>query len=364
MDLKYIDEKISEIEREIDFYSYLRPLNKEEEKIKFFEALRSGGRYDPRFKYKIADTGDLRAELDKVRGLMNKRGPLEDLLRDKADLLYEKLEFLDSGDMSKKDLSARLYGEPGKECISFSRDILENSFGDNYVFPEENVSPREMASFIQEELDKRVKGWRCVISREIVPKITVFAGDRVVYVNAAAKYTREEIERLKVHEIEVHVYRGANGELQPYRIFSEGLAGYDETEEGLAIEMEERSGSFKTDTRQMKLYAGRALSADLSIRAGFYDVFTEMCRYFPGEIAYRITERVKRGLKDTSSAGAMNKSFHYISGWLKVREHIERGGNLKTLYVGKIGLRDIGTVDLLLSRGVLKEPVHLPEILR
>ena len=143
----------------------------------------------------------------------------------------------------------------------------------------------------------------------------------------------------------------------------QGLAGYDETEEGLAIIAEERTGVLEKDTRQMKLYAGRALCTDLCLKGTFFETFKGLCEFFPEYLAYRLTERGKRGLEDTSTEGALTKGFHYISGWLKVRRYIDEGKDLGVLYTGKIGVEDADVVSSLVREGVLKAPKHLPHFL-
>ena len=202
-----------------------------------------------------------------------------------------------------------------------------------------------------------------VLSSKIVPKITVSGKDRKIYVNSYIGYTAAEVERLKVHEVNVHVYRGANGGEQPLRLFADGLAHYDETEEGLAILAEDVSGCLKEDTRQMKLYAGRALCADLCAKTSFFETFTKLAEFFPEYLAYRLAERGKRGLRDTSKKGGITQGFHYMSGWRKVREYAAKGGDLNILYTGKIGLDDIGATGRLIEKGVLRPPKHLPEFL-
>ena len=46
-----------------------------------------------------------------------------------------------------------------------------------------------------------------------------------------------------------------------------------------------------------------------------------------------------------------------------MRTFIEEKGDLSILYVGKIGLDDVGTVKALLDDGTLKPPKHLPEFI-
>ncbi|MGB2599625.1 MAG: tyrosine/phenylalanine carboxypeptidase domain-containing protein, partial [Candidatus Omnitrophota bacterium] len=80
--------------------------------------------------------------------------------------------------------------------------------------------------------------------------------------------------------------------------------------------------------------------------------------------AYRLTERGKRGLKDASKKGGFPRDFHYISGMQKIHKYVENSGNLSILYIGKIGLRDVDDVKVLLEEGILKPSKHLPEFIR
>ena len=220
-----------------------------------------------------------------------------------------------------------------------------------------------MAAILKGLLGAKGISWDVKLSRKIVPKITVSGKDKTIYVNETINYTFEEVERLKVHEIQVHVYRGANGEKQPLRIFSEGLADYDETEEGLAIIAEEKSGCLDLDTRQMKLYAGRALATEVSLKNGFYYTFRALKEFFPDDIAYRLTESAKRGLENTAACGGFTKGHHYIAGLQKVRQFIEQDGDISILYTGKIGVDDVEIVKRLLEKKVLVRPEFLPEFL-
>jgi uncharacterized protein (TIGR02421 family) len=362
--LEQIDRKMSEILRKVDFYPHLTPLNRESEEKKFFEKVREGKPYNPVFVYGerhfLAEMGVLK----RLREVLDEENNMQRLLAKKIDFMLTQLELLGAEDEDITDLSALLYGKPGAECLNMARDILMESKKQAYAYPEETVEPEGLVSALRDEIGKQGLDWKVVITDKIVPKVTVSSKDRTIYVNSGIKYTEAEIQRLKVHEMQVHVFRGANGERQPYRVFVEGLAGYNELEEGLAIVSEEESGCLDIDTRQMKLYAGRAVSADLAMKRSFYDTFTGLLEFFPDYMAYRLTERAKRGLEDTSKSGAFTKGFHYISGWRKLRKYIEEGGDLSILYVGKIGLDDVDTVRDLLERGELKEPKYLPDFIK
>lgn len=363
MDLKTIDKTISDISGEMDFYSLLTPVNQEEERSRFFDLLKEGREYNPLFKYKKKDLKGYKDELVHISGELDAGSDLENIFKKKIGFTLKQIDLLESSDSSFGEKAVSLHGTPSNECIEEALKILAESKDTGYSFPEETVSPEEMASIISSEMEKKDLDWKCTISSKIVPKVTVSGKERTIYINSRINYTQDEVDRLKVHEVRVHIFRGANGHLQPYRIFAEGLAGYNETEEGLAIVAEEKTGVLERDTRQMKLYSGRALAAKICLEESFYDSFKKLCEFFPEYMAYRLAERAKRGLEDTSNKGCMTKGFHYISGWLEVKKFLSNGGKLDILYTGKIGVKDSGCVKKLLEEGVLKKAEYLPDFL-
>ena len=366
MDINEIDRRISEIAQEIDFYSLLTPLNREEEKEKFFDDLTKGQPYNPLFRYKYRDRrlDGKREWLEKAQAALESEDDIQRILVKKVDFIITQLDLLECDDTCFRDIAAGLYGIPDTECLKLAESILSESRDQGYTFPEETVTPDEMASILREDMENRKIPWKCVLSGKIVPKITVSGKDSTIYINSGVNYTAEEVQRLKVHEIQVHVFRGANGAAQPFGIFREGLAGYDETEEGLAMISEDIAGCLKIDRRQEKLYAGRAVCVDYCMNGTFYETFTRLREFFPDYLAYRLAERGKRGLRDTSQKGGFTKGFHYISGWIKVRKYVEEDGDLSILYVGKIGLGDVGAVRRLIDKGVLTLPRYLPEFIK
>ena len=91
----------------------------------------------------------------------------------------------------------------------------------------------------------------------------------------------------------------------------------------------------------MKTYAGRVLANDLSLKNSFCAVYNSLLEYFPKNDAWTLTLRAKRGLSDTSKPGAFTKDHIYLKGFLNVKKYAERGGDIKKLYIGKIGIEHV-----------------------
>ncbi|MBU0684119.1 MAG: DUF1704 domain-containing protein [Candidatus Omnitrophica bacterium] len=363
VNLHEIDDWVSKISEEMNFYGYLTPINLLEEKEKFFKNIRGKRAYNPRFQYKERQFKKMSEVLREYLNLLDEHDDLHNLFINKIKFLLKQLEILTADDTNFYEKAVNLYGRPDMACLSASLKILSESKNAGYAFPKETVSPEEMAAILKNEIKIHDIGWKVLITCKIIPKITVSGKDKTVYINANIKYTFEEIERLKVHEIKTHVFRGENGALQPYKIFAEGLSDYNETEEGLAVLLEKAAGCHKIDARQVKLYAARAVCADLCLKKTFFETFTLLRKFVPEDLAYRLTERGKRGMRDTAQKGGLITGFHYISGWQKVRKYVEAGGNLRILYVGKVGLKDVEVMGRMLRKGELNAPRYLPELI-
>jgi len=361
--LNEIDERILGVSQRIDFNSFLTPVNQSEEEDKFFRSLHEGECYNPHFCYKTRDFSRERKSLEQMRGLLDPKDDIQRIFLNKVDFMTDQIDLLTRRDADFTDISGRLYGMPDAEDARIALGILSEKKEHEYVFPEETVTPEEMSRVLRNKLEYKGIDWPVVLTDRIISKISISGKTRTIYVNSGLNYTVEEVQRLEVHEVEVHVYRGANGEKQPFNIFREGLAGYNETEEGLAIVAEDVSGCLEIDTRQMKLYAGRHLSVDYSLKGSFYEAFVKLREFFPDYLAYRLTERAKRGLEDTSIKGGFTRDIQYISGSKKMRKYIANGGILSILYVGKVGLDDVDTISRLLKKGELVQPLFLPEFI-
>lgn len=353
LELKKVDKELCDIEKDLNFYSFLNPLNREKEKDKFFSYIEEGKVYNPTFEYPDKSFQPYYKKLGTLLEKVGEKTNLGKLFVDKIKYIRKKISMICASDYEFPVISKRLYGGITEDVIEEAREILKShsrSFGD------ERVTPEEMAKQLKKELQEYNLNWDVTISSKIVPKISILSNVETVNINKKYNYTKEELERLKVHEM-VHILRGVNGAMQPWKIFKHGLARYEETEEGLAICTESIAGKLKRDKRQLRIYAGRLLSINYGLNNSFYKTFCNLRNYFSPYMAYRLTERVKRGLKNTKNKGAFTKDRYYLTGWRKVENFMSQG-NLDTLYVGKIGLEHVNIIEELIHEGILKYPKY------
>jgi hypothetical protein len=151
------------------------------------------------------------------------------------------------------------------------------------------------------------------------------------------------------HEIGVHALRAENGHAMPLGIFRVGLEGYLETEEGMAAWREWKSGI----DDGLRLFALRVLAVDWASRLPFSAVFGNLSQNgVPDDLAWSLTQRVKRGLSDTGRPGCYSKDVSYFRGYLKVKDFMAAGGSWDELMkYGKISMEHLPAMKALEARG-------------
>ncbi len=173
-------------------------------------------------------------------------------------------------------------------------------------------------------------------------------------VGAESRIPASRVEALIQHEVGTHVLTYHNGKAQPLRHLYTGLAGYDALQEGLAVLSEYLVGGLSRP--RLRLLAGRVVAAAHMIDgATFVETFRELDRTygFSQRTAFVITMRTYRG-------GGLTKDVVYLRGLQQILEYLGNGGQLRPLFVGKIGAQHIPVIRELQWRGVLKAPPLIP----
>ena len=180
--------------------------------------------------------------------------------------------------------------------------------------------------------------WRVERDPVMSARVLVDGAKRLLRVSPRARFRQRDIQRLVVHEIEVHAIRATNGEAQALKLFSTGLPGSLETEEGLALYAEECSGSASPGTAWRQGVVVQA--ADWARRVGFRELYERIAEEAAPGLAWGVSERLKRGLSDPSLPGVYAKDVVYYRGVRRVRAWLDAGNPVGNLYVGKVGVDD------------------------
>ena len=135
-----------------------------------------------------------------------------------------------------------------------------------------------------------------------------------------------------------------------------GLAGYDETQEGLAVLAEIACGGLTAF--RLRQLAGRVVTVHRMIGgASFTEAHAALVADdFPEGSAWTTVMRVYR-------AGGMTKDAIYLRGLVELLEHLGADGSLDQLWLGKFSLRDLPLIGDLEGRGLLRPPRVLPRYL-
>lgn len=276
-------------------------------------------------------------------------------LEEYRDHLLRTVELVDArGDRDRfQALSRVVSGAPDAKTVAYAREIATTLMERE---PPRSVTAHEVKQTLEQALvlyglDR--EGWRVEFSDKYAT--TVEPALRLMTVCHSRQFAADDPMRLAVHEVGVHCLRAANGAVQPLSILSLGTVGYEGTEEGLAAYAERLAGF--GDSRVLRTYALRVLAVDsLDKGADISSTYTMLrelgCSH---EEAGEITLRVHRG-------GGFFKDHVYLSGLLKVQAHLESGYDPRPLYVGKVGLDDLGAVTYLLKLGFLKPARFVPEV--
>jgi uncharacterized protein (TIGR02421 family) len=177
-----------------------------------------------------------------------------------------------------------------------------------------------------------------------------------LFIGTDASISSDRVEQLLHHEIGVHVLTYVNGSVQPIRMLSLGLEGYEETQEALGVLAEYLGGGLRP--KRLRAFALRVMAAmSASERASFAETYELMTSLGAGRNrAFTTTMRAHR-------SGGMTKDALYLGGITRLLAFVKAGGDLESLLVGKVSLTDAPFITELLERKVLVDPPLRPRFL-
>jgi hypothetical protein len=322
------DAQLHRVLERIAFSRYLNPTNAPEAHVRFV----AGG--IARFEYlPFPDVDDVLAELEDalpdgdhpsatlVRKSVESVIVLVLALRDRTAEAFDRLNVMSDWYPTPAELTVPV---PDKQL--FDRELPV-------------VTAVQLQDALQKALDERgLTDWTIELDRVMAARVLVDSAKRLLRLHPDAHFHPRDLRRLVVHEIDVHAIRGVNGARQALRCFETGLPGSLLTEEGLAIVAEELAGVSTPGVLSRQREVLRAV--ELARTAGIEDVYGSLTRTVGSSTAWGIALRIKRGLADPHAPGVYAKDTVYLRGRLRVRAWLDAGGDIKDLYVGKVGIDD------------------------
>jgi uncharacterized protein (TIGR02421 family) len=353
------DRRLAGVVAEFDFLLKVTPLNTARARAAFE---RAGWRGEPTFDYRplAVDVAALKRTLHGIRTDRLEDPTLAYLLDETRDEIDRKLTMLTDRDTPRfLHGSLQVYGEVDDALVGTARAVLDalpadRAAGDGARLDADAFAGRARAMLARYR--SRDATLAAVVEiRGDVTGLMVSRGDLLIGRDVGIPAGR--VDALLHHEIGTHVLTAHNGRAQPLTLLATGLAGYEETQEGLAVVAEYLAGGLTA--ARLRLLAARVIAArGVAGRAAFDDTFRELAgtHGFSNHAAFTIAMRVHR-------SGGFTKDAIYLRGLIAVLRHLGGGGDLTPLLVGKIRLSHIPAVEELLWRDLLRAPRLTPEYL-
>ncbi|RMB61430.1 flavohemoglobin expression-modulating QEGLA motif protein [Tessaracoccus antarcticus] len=346
-----IDHQLSDLGGSIRFILDVTPIDADDVRESFLEHP-----HEPTFTYRelVTDPEVLQTMLAGTKVSDVADTTLGALLRNKHRELELQLSMLRARDSEDfRHLSLELYGGIAPNLLGAAESIMER------VAPTEGsgvlLDAEQFLGVAEQEIERY---------RELEPDIDIHAeirhdstgvmvSENVLLIGPESHTDAARAEALVHHEVGTHLVTQVNGSRQPIRTLGTGLAGYDETQEGLAVLAEVACGGL-TPNRLRQLAARvltvhRMLAGDTFVECWQQLVDADVSR----SSAFTTTMRVFR-------AGGLTKDAIYLRGLLDLLEHLRDGGSLEPFWLGKFSLVDLPLIEDLLARGVLTPPALVP----
>lgn len=321
------DEALYTLLQRVAFSRHLNPHNVRQAKQAFSRGLDA-----PPFEYQPLDDADgLRRALDEMQPPRDH--PASELVGACIDGVYRLVNALDLRTAEAFDQMNTAAGwYPDAELLQqrYPKDAPTEPLS---VDAETLIANFECAFLAREMHD-----WTIDRDEVMSARVLVDSAKRLVRVNPKSRFRERDIVRLVVHEIDVHARRATNGEQQPLRCFVTGLPGSLATEEGLAMLAEETSGTSSPGVLARQAEVVRAIEEAREM--GFRDLYEQLTERIGSGLAWGICLRIKRGLAHPENPGVYAKDSVYLAGRNRVLGWLNDGGDIRDLYVGKVGIDD------------------------
>ena len=350
-----IDHELAQLSQSFRFLLDITPVDADEKKDDFL----AGKDRAPVFTYRNLETDPevVRTMLADIDLAAVEDATLAHLLRSKhreMELQLDMLEARETDDFLQ--LSIELYGGVSPALRAQAEEVLavvtSTEPAADALDAEEFLALAQAEITHYRDIDPEVE-----LHAEIRPDINgvMVSGDTLL-IGPRSRVQRVRATALLHHEVGTHLVTQVNGNHQPVRVLGVGLAGYDETQEGLAVLGEIACGGLTAF--RLRQLAGRVLTVHRLIAgADFAEAHEALVEDgFPPGSAFTTVMRIYR-------SGGMTKDAIYLRGLVELLAHLGEGGVLDLLWLGKFSLRDLPLIGEMRERGVLLPPRLLPRYL-
>ncbi|MCA9385710.1 DUF1704 domain-containing protein [Candidatus Dojkabacteria bacterium] len=307
MSIKRLDSALSLISDDISIQRSVKPINLAEERQRFLD---NNGTVNPNFKYRpIKFNPDfLLVQLNYLNPPTNEIGQL---YAQKIQELKQSIYLIEAIGRDPELFTRRsikLYGRPTVSDRKKAQAVLNNySYSDTLNPNSQLLDSKAVESHFKNALiSAGIENPRIVYRK--FGRASLGKKTHTLYLNEKAKWTEEKIQTTINHEIRTHLIRSLNGKQQEYKLFQIGTKDYLQTEEGLATLMKYSVKKNKTLFIPALLY----LAMNKALRGDFISTYEFINQYIQDpRLSFNYTYRLKRGISDTSQAGAFTKDQYF-----------------------------------------------------
>lgn len=350
------DRRLAEIAGQIDYLLAITPVNTDDA---WEEFRRRGFSSEPTFHYRplTVDPDLLKRALYAVPLERVEDPTLAAIFRAQRQTLDRQVSLLeDRGSDAFLPTSLQLFGGVEEGLYGLAEAVL-------HTIRERRMAPHDCPAGDQPCLDAAAFAGRAraeisrygtelarqgatVWLRPDVPGVLVSSGQLLV--GTGVQIPDARVDALVQHEVGTHIVTAVNGQAQPLRLLSTGLAGYEETQEGLAVLAEYVVGGLTVE-RLVTLAARVVAVGRLLAGATFTETFRDLHEGhgLTAAQAFRVTMRVYR-------SGGLTKDAIYLRGLDRILRHLADGQSLDPLLIGKVPLDFVPLIQELQWRGVLR----------
>lgn len=351
-----VERAIAKVAESFRFVLDVTPVNVEEQRRAFL----SGEVRTPDFRYRELEDAPavLAAELAAIDLDEVEEPALRSLLSAKLAELRRQIDMLRvRGSEDFRQMSTDLYGPIGRTLVRNAEIILSD-----VPAPNDQSEERVLAHRFAELAERELAHYRAFepdlgVHVEVRPDVAgVMVSGSVLLVSSATRVRASRVDALLQHEVGTHLLTHVNGRFQPIGLLASGLAGYEETQEGLAVLAEFLVGGLSAF--RLRQLAARVLAVNQMLAGDSFAAVhaTVVDHGFTPHSAFTTTMRVFR-------SGGLTKDAIYLRGLLDVLHHLHDAADLDLLWMGKFGLVQLPLLAELVDRGILSRPRIRPRFL-